>query len=129
MTDTPDIKRPPAELVAGIKAVGAATASATLAHMGIRNAHMTGPVSWNKGKAIAGPALTLQFMPKREDLYGGGLGDDLFPTQPRLDGVTFAVPDTPGLGIEVNETLLGTEPFRFWEAPHLRRRDGSVTNW
>ncbi len=21
------------------------------------------------------------------------------------------------------------EPFRFWEAPHLHRRDGSYTNW
>jgi len=72
MPDIPTITRPPAELIAGIKAVGAATASATLAHMGIRNCHMTGPVSWNKGKAIAGPALTLQFMPKREDLYGEG---------------------------------------------------------
>ena len=72
MTSTQDIPRPPAELIAGVKAVGAATASATLAHMGIRNAHITGPVSWNKGKAIAGPALTLQFMPKREDLYGDG---------------------------------------------------------
>jgi regulator of RNase E activity RraA len=67
-----EITRPSAELVAGILAVGAATASATLAHMGIRNCHITGPVSWNKGKAIAGPALTLQFMPKREDLYGDG---------------------------------------------------------
>ena len=72
MTHTPDIIRPPAELVARIKAVGAATASASLAHMGIRNCHITGLVSWNKGKAIAGPALTLQFMPKREDLYGEG---------------------------------------------------------
>ncbi len=27
---------------------------------------------WNKGKSIVGPALTLQFMPKREDLYGEG---------------------------------------------------------
>ena len=72
MVEINDIKRPSAELIAGIKAVGAATASATLAHMGIRNSHITGPVSWNKGKAIAGPALTLQFMPKREDLYGDG---------------------------------------------------------
>ena len=72
MTHTKDIARPPAELVAGLRAVGAATASATLAHLGIRNSHITGPVSWNPGKAIAGPALTLQFMPKREDLYGEG---------------------------------------------------------
>jgi regulator of RNase E activity RraA len=33
---------------------------------------MQGPVSWSPGKAIAGPALTLQFLPKREDLYGEG---------------------------------------------------------
>ena len=70
MVEINDITRPSADLIAGIKAVGAATASATLAHMGIRNCHITGPVSWNKGKSIAGPALTLQFMPKREDLYG-----------------------------------------------------------
>ena len=72
LSHTPDITRPPAELVEGIRKVGAATASATLAHMGIRNCHILGPVTFNKGKAIAGPALTLQFMPKREDLYGEG---------------------------------------------------------
>jgi regulator of RNase E activity RraA len=38
--------------------------------MGIRNPYMLGPVAWTKGKCVAGPALTLQFMPKREDLYG-----------------------------------------------------------
>jgi len=63
------------------------------------------------------------------DLYSGNPGDDLFPTQPVLDGVVFRVPDGPGLGIEVNEALLSQESFRFWEAPHLKRRDGSVTNW
>lgn len=63
------------------------------------------------------------------DLYSGNPGDHLFPTQPRLEGVVFPVPDSPGLGIEVNEALLTQESFRFWEAPHLRRRDGSVTNW
>ncbi|MDR3470167.1 MAG: mandelate racemase/muconate lactonizing enzyme family protein [Devosia sp.] len=63
------------------------------------------------------------------DLYAGNPGDDLFPMQPHLDGATFAVPDGPGLGIEVNEALLGSEAFRFWGAPRLKRRDGSVTNW
>jgi len=28
----------------------------------------------------------------------------------------------------VNEDALA-EPLRFWEAPHLHRRDGSYTNW
>ena len=72
MTDTPSIVRPRRDLVDAIRAIGAATASATLAHMGIRGAAITGPVAWTKGCAVAGPALTLQFMPKREDLYGEG---------------------------------------------------------
>lgn len=72
MTHTPDITRPSAELVNELREIGAATVCSTLAHMGIRNAHITGPVSWHKGKTSAGPALTLQFMPKREDLYDEG---------------------------------------------------------
>ena len=70
MTHTPDIQRPPAHLSAALAAAGSATCSAELSRMGIRNAHITGPVAWTPGHAIAGPALTLQFMPKREDLYG-----------------------------------------------------------
>jgi galactonate dehydratase len=64
-----------------------------------------------------------------DDLYAGDAGDSLFTQRPRLDGVTFPVPDTPGLGVDVDEARLSAESFRFWEAPHLRRRDGSVTNW
>lgn len=70
MTHTPDIVRPPKELVEGLAAIGAATAAGELSRLGIRDPFMKGPVAWNKGKAMAGPALTLQFMPKREDLYG-----------------------------------------------------------
>ena len=70
MIETQDITRPPAELVEKVRQMGAATASSTLFHMGVRNSHIVGPVAWTKGKAMAGPALTLQFLPKREDLYG-----------------------------------------------------------
>lgn len=63
------------------------------------------------------------------DLYAGGETDDVFTTQPRLDGAVYPVPDVPGLGIEIDEKALTREAFRFWEAPHLKRRDGSVTNW
>ncbi len=52
----------------------------------------------------------------------------IFPEQVRLEGHWYPVPDTPGLGVDVNEDAL-TEPFRFWEAPHLHRNDGSHTNW
>jgi galactonate dehydratase len=68
-----------------------------------------------------------------ENLYYGKGGindaDALFPVQPRLDGIGFPVLDAPGLGIELDEQLAEAHSWQFWEAPHWRRRDGSVTNW
>ena len=77
MTHTPDIQRPTGDIVQRLLALGAANVAGTLGTMGIRNPHIQGPTSWNRGKAIAGPALTLQFMPKREDLYGDGEYNDV----------------------------------------------------
>jgi len=57
------------------------------------------------------------------------LNFDLFPVQPELVGARFPVPDTPGLGVELNEELAAKQSFKFWESPHLHRRDGSHTNW
>ncbi len=54
---------------------------------------------------------------------------ELFPVQPRLEGNRFPVSDRPGLGVEFDETKAAQQEFRFWEAPHLHRRDGSYTNW
>ena len=71
-----DITRIDPALVAKLRALGAATVAGTLAGLGIRQPHIQGPVSWNKGKSIAGPALTLLMMPKREDLYGDGEYND-----------------------------------------------------
>lgn len=59
----------------------------------------------------------------------GADSDQIFPVQPRIENACYPVTDTPGLGIEVNEDLIARERFRFWEPPHLKRRDGSVTNW
>jgi regulator of RNase E activity RraA len=70
MVETHDITRPPKHLSEGLARIGSATASSTLSRMGIRNAHIRGPVAHMPGIAVAGPALTLQFMPKREDQYG-----------------------------------------------------------
>lgn len=68
-----------------------------------------------------------------ENLYYGKSGVDdaelLFSSQPRLDGTGFPVPDAPGLGIDFDEKLAQSQAWKFWEAPHLRRNDGSVTNW
>ena len=54
---------------------------------------------------------------------------DLFPVQPALSGNAFPIPALPGIGIEVDESLLRSERFRHWNPPPLRRLDGSVTNW
>src|ERR1700712_1938817 len=70
MIQTKDITRPPKHIVDALAAIGSATAAGELSRLGIRDPHISGPVSWTPGKAVAGPALTLQFMPKREDLYG-----------------------------------------------------------
>lgn len=54
---------------------------------------------------------------------------DLFPLMPALDGDGFALPETPGLGVEFNPDAVGDHAFEPWEAPHWQRRDGSYTNW
>ena len=55
--------------------------------------------------------------------------DELFPVSPRMEGVWFPVPEAPGLGVELNEEMAKNLAFKYWEAPHLFRRDGSYTNW
>lgn len=69
MIETPDIVRPDRKIVEGLAQIGSATASGELSRMGIRSPHLQGLTSWTPGVAVAGPALTLQFMPKREDVY------------------------------------------------------------
>ncbi len=67
-----DFKRPSKEIVDKLAAIGSATASGEMKRLGIRNPHMIGPVARTPGQSIAGPAMTLLFMPKREDLYPDG---------------------------------------------------------
>ena len=72
MITTADIQRPPKHLIEGLKDLGAATIAGTLGHMGFRNPHMTGILPQTKGKSICGPALTLQCLPQRPDLFSEG---------------------------------------------------------
>jgi galactonate dehydratase len=53
----------------------------------------------------------------------------IFPVGPRLVEAHYPVSDAPGLGVEVDEARVKQMAFAYSEAPHLRRRDGSVTNW
>jgi galactonate dehydratase len=54
---------------------------------------------------------------------------EIFPVQVALQGSNYVVPDAPGLGVDVDENHVRSLSFRFSEPPHLRRRDGSYTNW
>ncbi|MEX1018167.1 MAG: ribonuclease activity regulator RraA [Litorilinea sp.] len=70
MIETQDIQRPSKDIIEALKEIGSATASGELSRLGIRDPQIRGPISWTPGKTVVGPALTLQFMPKREDQYG-----------------------------------------------------------
>tara|TARA_B110000263_G_scaffold141286_1_gene122586 strand:+ start:2801 stop:3538 length:738 start_codon:yes stop_codon:yes gene_type:complete len=71
-----DIKRPSKELIEKLKKIGTATASGELNKLGIKDPFIQGPISYSPGKVIAGPAITLQFLPIREDIYDDDQGMD-----------------------------------------------------
>ena len=52
-----------------------------------------------------------------------------YPVQPELEGNRYKIPAGPGLGVEFNEDVAQQSKFIPVEVPHLRRRDGSFTNW
>ena len=71
--DIKDIERPSRELIEGLREnVSAATAAGELKRLGIRDPFFKGIESKLPGMKVVGPAVTLQFMPKREDLSGEG---------------------------------------------------------
>ena len=75
--DILQIPRPDRALCDRLAAIGTATASSELSRLfGLRNVHIEGPRPLVPGRSVAGPALTLQFMPKREDLFVGGEYDN-----------------------------------------------------
>ena len=123
MIETPDIQRPSPELVEGLKRIGSATAAGELSKLGIRDAHIRGPVARTPGASAAGPALTLQCMPKREDVYQVGEYSDpetqlhrhvLYHTQPG----DFVVVDARG---DLGSGIFGEMMLTFF---HGSRRCG-----
>ena len=59
----------------------------------------------------------------------GSDSDDIFTQQVKIEGAMYPVPSTPGLGVDVNEEIIKELEFKQWEATHLQRTDGSITNW
>ncbi|ROQ78131.1 ribonuclease activity regulator RraA [Streptomyces sp. NBC_01260] len=83
-------QRADAELVGQMGQVSSATACAKLHGMGIRRTWMEGPQPLSTGQKIAGSALTLQFMPQREDI-ASGLAQEAVERQTALWAVLEAV--------------------------------------
>ena len=71
MRQIPQFERIAQSTIDALRDIGAATIAGALAKEGIRNPHMVGLASFNPGKSLAGQAVTLQFMPKREDVHWG----------------------------------------------------------
>lgn len=67
----PPIVRPDPNIIEQLRAVSSATASATLHKMGVRQTYIQGPTTRKPGTRAVGPAVTLQFMPQREDVASG----------------------------------------------------------
>lgn len=63
--------RPHADEYEAMQDLGSATACAKLHHLGIRRSFVEGPRPLVPGQKVVGSALTLQFMPQREDLASG----------------------------------------------------------
>ena len=55
--------------------------------------------------------------------------DRFFINSPSECGCYYEVGDAPGHGVDVNEEEVARQTFRFWEAPRMKKPDGSFTNW
>ena len=54
---------------------------------------------------------------------------DVVPVQPDWEDGYLLPTDRPGLGIVFDREAAKKHPFQMAELPHLRRLDGSITNW
>lgn len=67
----PAFDRPGKDILEKLRDVSSATASAMLHKMGIRQTFIKGPLPRVPGAKVVGSAVTLQFMPQREDVASG----------------------------------------------------------
>ena len=74
---------------------------------------------------LACPNVGVQEQPARTNT----VLTDVVPLQPEWADGYLLPPTRPGLGIEFDRAAARRHPFQLSELPHLRRLDGSVTNW
>ncbi len=75
--------------------------------------------------SLSVPNFAVQELPRRP----GESLPDLILNQPEWRDGYLLPPSAPGLGITLNPEALAKYPFEMSELKHLRRADGSVTNW
>lgn len=71
----PGFERAGSDLLRRMDAISAATACAKLHGMGVTRTAVQGPTALETGSRVVGSAVTLQFMPQREDV-ASGLGQE-----------------------------------------------------
>ena len=71
MTQETKFERIEQNILDTLREIGTATIAGALTKEGIRNPHLVGLTPFNPGVAASGQAVTLQFMPKREDVHWG----------------------------------------------------------
>lgn len=74
---------------------------------------------------LACPNVGVQEQPRRP----GTMLTDVVPVQMAWQDGYLLPPTRPGLGIEFDRAAARAHPFQMTEPPHLRRADGSFTNW
>ena len=67
----PAYQRPSTDVLDSFSDISSATACAKLHGLGIRRSYVDGPEPLATGQRVVGSALTLQFMPQREDMASG----------------------------------------------------------
>lgn len=89
-----------------------------------------GPICTAASIQMAAATANFAWLEARATPDGTDIFDSaIFPKKPEVKNGKYVVSDEPGLGIEINEEALIEYNFKFWEAPHLQKSDGSYTNW
>ena len=72
---------------------------------------------------------TSNFGVQEQPCKTGTVLTDVVPVQPVWEDGYLLAPTIPGIGVEFNREAAKKYPFQQAELPHLRRLDGSFTNW
>ena len=74
---------------------------------------------------LSSPLVGVQEQPRKP----GTALMDVVPVQMDWADGYLLPPTRPGLGVEFDREAAKAHPFQMAELPHLRREDGSITNW